>query len=94
SIISTIAGSYRHPDDHPVLSFKHWADITDEKPELMAGQHRVEALRSYVNQTASSSDDLWWICEFYDRDGLADPGESSSLDPQPLFLSNWTSSFA
>ncbi|KAG8664372.1 uncharacterized protein FPOAC1_013710 [Fusarium poae] len=57
-------------DHHGVFSFRHWADITDEKPELMAGQHRVEALRSYVNQTASSSDDLWWICEFYDRAAL------------------------
>ncbi|KAL9568922.1 hypothetical protein ACKAV7_006936 [Fusarium commune] len=70
SIISTIAGSDRHADNHPVLSFKHWADVNDEKPELMTGQHRIEALRDYVKQTSSGSDDLWWMCEFYNKDTL------------------------
>ncbi|SCO47758.1 uncharacterized protein FFMR_08829 [Fusarium fujikuroi] len=70
SIISTIAGSDRHADNHPVLSFKHWADVNDEKPELMTGQHRIEALRDYVEQTSSGSDDLWWTCEFYNKDTL------------------------
>ncbi|UPK91321.1 hypothetical protein LCI18_002256 [Fusarium solani-melongenae] len=76
SIISTIAGTDRHPHHHhdltkhPVLSFKHWADVNDEKPELMAGQHRIEALRDYAKQTGSGSDDLWWICEFYNKDTL------------------------
>jgi hypothetical protein len=51
-----------------VLSFKNWADFNgDEKPELMAGQHRIEALKDYVKQTDSDSSDLWWICEFYDK---------------------------
>ncbi|RTE68358.1 hypothetical protein BHE90_017263 [Fusarium euwallaceae] len=54
-----------------VLSFKNWADFNgDEKPELMAGQHRIEALKDYVKQTDSNSSDLWWICEFYDKDTL------------------------
>ncbi|KAH7182232.1 hypothetical protein DER46DRAFT_670688 [Fusarium sp. MPI-SDFR-AT-0072] len=70
SIISTIAGSDRHADNHPVLSFKHWADVNDEKPELMTGQHRIEALRDYVKQTSSGLDDLWWMCEFYNKDTL------------------------
>ncbi|KAJ3454455.1 hypothetical protein MRS44_018349 [Fusarium solani] len=76
SIISTIAGTDRHPhhhDDltkHPVLSFKHWADVNDEKPELMAGQYRIKALRDYAKQTGLGSDDLWWICEFYNKDTL------------------------
>lgn len=73
SIISTIAATDRHPHHHDltkhhhVLSFRHWADVNDEKPELMAGQHRIEALRDYVKQTGSGSDDLWWVCEFYDK---------------------------
>jgi hypothetical protein len=73
SIISTIAESYRHPDDHPVLSFKHWAGVNDEKPEVMAGQHRIEALRDYVKQTGSGSDDLWWTCEFYNKGTIHNP---------------------
>ncbi|RGP70121.1 hypothetical protein FSPOR_4233 [Fusarium sporotrichioides] len=31
-----------------VLSFRNWAGFIDERPELMAGQHRIEALRDYV----------------------------------------------
>ncbi|KAH7471456.1 hypothetical protein FOMA001_g13813 [Fusarium oxysporum f. sp. matthiolae] len=53
-----------------VLSFRNWADINDERPELMAGQHRIEALKDYVKQTASDPNDLWWICEFYNKDTL------------------------
>ncbi|KAF5965913.1 hypothetical protein FCOIX_12717 [Fusarium coicis] len=53
-----------------VLSFRNWADFIDERPELMAGQHRIEALKDYVEQTHSDSNDLWWICEFYDKDTL------------------------
>ncbi|KAJ9413922.1 hypothetical protein QL093DRAFT_2107741, partial [Fusarium oxysporum] len=53
-----------------VLSFRNWADFIDERPELMAGQHRIEALKDYVKQTHSDSSDLWWICEFYDKDTL------------------------
>ncbi|KAG4277692.1 hypothetical protein FPRO04_06935 [Fusarium proliferatum] len=61
-----------HIQDRPqhVLSFRNWADFIDERPELMAGQHRVEALKDYVKQTHSDSSDLWWICEFYDKDTL------------------------
>jgi hypothetical protein len=33
----------------------------------MTGQHRIEALRDYVKQTSSGSDDLWWTCEFYNK---------------------------
>lgn len=50
-----------------LLSFQNWLDINDEKAEVMAGQHRLEALREYVKQTGSGSEELWWVCEFYDR---------------------------
>ncbi|KAH7150718.1 hypothetical protein DER46DRAFT_512389, partial [Fusarium sp. MPI-SDFR-AT-0072] len=44
-----------------VLSFRNWADINDdERPELMAGQHRIEALKEYAKQTASDPNDLRW----------------------------------
>ncbi|EXA30946.1 hypothetical protein FOVG_17723 [Fusarium oxysporum f. sp. pisi HDV247] len=66
------ADSSTTQDQHQrVLSFRNWADLNgDEKPELMAGQHRIEALKDYVKQTASDPSDLWWICEFYDKDTL------------------------
>ncbi|EGU83467.1 hypothetical protein FOPG_18980 [Fusarium oxysporum f. sp. conglutinans race 2 54008] len=62
---STVQNQHQH-----LLSFRNWADFNDERPELMAGQHRVEALKDYVKQTTSDPSDLWWICEFYDKDAL------------------------
>ncbi|KAH7459119.1 hypothetical protein FOMA001_g20261 [Fusarium oxysporum f. sp. matthiolae] len=76
-MINTIPHPDRSNDDdvqnqhqYDLLSFRNWADFNDEKPELMAGQHRIEALKDYVKQTNSDSSDLWWICEFYDKDTL------------------------
>ncbi|KAH7173113.1 hypothetical protein DER46DRAFT_623670 [Fusarium sp. MPI-SDFR-AT-0072] len=48
----------------------HIQDRRQHRPELMAGQHRIEALKDYVKQTHSDSNDLWWICEFYNKDTL------------------------
>ncbi|PNP44445.1 hypothetical protein TGAMA5MH_03791 [Trichoderma gamsii] len=50
--------------------FSNWNEVNNEKPEVLAGQHRIEALREYVEQTDSDAGDLWWICEFYDKDSL------------------------
>ncbi|KAL7939928.1 hypothetical protein V8C42DRAFT_158414 [Trichoderma barbatum] len=47
--------------------FNNWNEVNSEKPEVLAGQHRIEALREYVKQTDSDAGDLWWICEFYDK---------------------------
>jgi hypothetical protein len=41
--------------------------MNNEKPEVMAGQHRIEALRVYVKYTSYKPEDLWWVCEFYDK---------------------------
>lgn len=48
-------------------SFEDWLDVNDEKPEVMAGQHRIAALQKYVEQTGSPKTELWWNCKFYDR---------------------------
>ncbi|KFA53719.1 hypothetical protein S40293_09646 [Stachybotrys chartarum IBT 40293] len=53
-----------------VLSFRHWAQFNEERPEIMSGQHRIEALREYVKKTGSSPDELWWVCKTYDKDTL------------------------
>ena len=56
-------------DDSP-LSFKYWPEVTDNAPaELMAGQHRVAALRKYVEENGFEEDELWWTCELYDQGG-------------------------
>lgn len=51
-----------------VLSFDDWSAVNGgEKVEVMAGQHRMEALREYVEQTGSDAKELWWTCILYDR---------------------------
>ncbi|KAJ6439243.1 integral membrane protein [Purpureocillium lavendulum] len=39
-------------------------------PPLMDGQHRVEALKLYVSESGADKKELWWPCDFYDRDTL------------------------
>lgn len=68
---ATIGGAgedYDEPLQLPI--FNNWSKINDEKPEVIAGQHRIEALREYVRQTDSDTKDLWWICEFYNKGKL------------------------
>ncbi|KAF6802830.1 hypothetical protein CPLU01_16139, partial [Colletotrichum plurivorum] len=48
----------------------HWADVNHGKAEVMAGQHRIEALREYVKETRAPDSELWWTCELYDKDRL------------------------
>lgn len=50
-----------------VESFEDWLRVNDERPEVMAGQHRIAALQEYVKRTDSPQKELWWICKFYDQ---------------------------
>ncbi|GJN76064.1 hypothetical protein PLICBS_010175 [Purpureocillium lilacinum] len=52
-------------DDIPV--FDDWPSV-NRPVELMDGQHRVEALKRYVSETGADKKELWWPCDFYDRD--------------------------
>lgn len=54
-------------------SFHEWLSINSTHAEIMAGQHRVEALKlflhrvSKINGPSAISDQAWWICRVYDR---------------------------
>lgn len=55
------------------LPFDDWMVVNGTKAELMAGQHRVEALRLYLQNLSSQSkgtslekEHSWWICDIYD----------------------------
>lgn len=65
-------GGAEEDDNEPLRLpiFNNWSEINNEKPEVIAGQHRIEALREYVRRTDSDARDLWWICEFYDKGKL------------------------
>ncbi|KAF9869196.1 hypothetical protein CkaCkLH20_13327 [Colletotrichum karsti] len=47
-------GSDRGGED----DFLGWAAVIGSTPEVMAGQHRIEALRAYVKETGGSASDL------------------------------------
>ncbi|KDN72005.1 hypothetical protein CSUB01_12141 [Colletotrichum sublineola] len=51
-------------------AFLRWASVNDTKAEVMAGQHRLCALREYVTATGALESDAWWTCELYDKDRL------------------------
>jgi hypothetical protein len=49
-----------------------WAKVNRRPAELMAGQHRVAALRAFFRKkgrlhASSDPDPLWWVCDVYDR---------------------------
>jgi hypothetical protein len=48
-------------------SFEDWSSVVGEKAELMAGNHRVEALKEYLKYFDSSQEERWWVCNLYDR---------------------------
>ncbi len=56
-------------------SFLDWMAVNGTQIELIAGQHRVEALREHVRRSNLKHDELWWVCDIYDRDTL--PSEIS-----------------
>ena len=62
------SGSVDAPgDESEYLSFEGWDTIIGEKAELMAGNHRVEALKEYLRRSKSSENERWWICDVYDK---------------------------
>ena len=48
-------------------SFLNWMAVNETQIELIAGQHRVQALREHVLCSNLSQDQLWWICDLYDK---------------------------
>jgi hypothetical protein len=56
-----------HPVGAEVPSFEEWESVIGEKAELMAGNHRVEAFKEYLQYSKSSQAERWWVCNVYDR---------------------------
>lgn len=48
-------------------SFMAWTRVNPEPVELMAGNHRVEALREYLKDHNNANEGRWWLCDVYDR---------------------------
>ncbi|KAG6100727.1 hypothetical protein E4U31_003926 [Claviceps sp. LM219 group G6] len=56
--------------DEQSKDIRHWPQAISSPIEVLAGQHRIAALRDYVTETESDPAELWWTCELYDRDTL------------------------
>lgn len=59
-------------DDHlrPWVDFMDWAKVNDRPAELMAGAHRVKALKTFLKKHGYDEGDQsqrWWVCEIYDQ---------------------------
>ncbi|KAH7471348.1 hypothetical protein BFJ68_g16198 [Fusarium oxysporum] len=50
----------------------------------MDGQHRIKALEAYVQATGAAEEELWWTCEFYDKDNVGFPRILSYPTAPPL----------
>jgi hypothetical protein len=49
------------------VSFMDWMLVNGRPAELMAGNHRMEALKEHLKQLKSADDERWWICDIYDQ---------------------------
>ena len=64
-------------------SFRDWVSVNGCPAEIMAGQHRVEALKVFLRRksrlhTSSDEDPQWWLGDIYDRGTALDLGPSSA----------------
>lgn len=57
----------RTPDAWP--SFLDWQNVNSEPVELMAGHHRVEALKKYLKDRKDAEGEGWWLCDVYNQGG-------------------------
>jgi hypothetical protein len=54
------------------VDFTDWAEVNPSQAELMAGAHRVKALKAFLKSQGEEEADQserWWICVIYDKGG-------------------------
>ncbi len=68
-------------------SFDQWVDVNGTTVEIMAGQHRVEALKLFLEHLSSrpesvahAAEQSWWICDIYDIGESSPPPSMPSTD--------------
>jgi len=51
--------------------FEGWSTITSSSAELLAGNHRIHALKAFLEQRKiTDKGDRWWVCDIFDRGGF------------------------
>jgi hypothetical protein len=61
---------HRSQGSPPWPLFTDWVQVNSQPAELMAGQHRVEALKILRQASPDSAILPEWVCDLYDRDAL------------------------
>jgi hypothetical protein len=57
-----------HSGDPPF--FESWSAVTSSPAELLAGNHRIHALKEFLDRRKiTNKSDRWWICDIFDRGG-------------------------
>lgn len=57
-------------------SFNDWSSVVGEKAELIAGHHRVEAFKEYLQSRQLPEEERWWVCQIYDKGLFSFPPET------------------
>jgi hypothetical protein len=55
-------------------SFEEWMLVNGSEAEILAGQHRVEALKMFLKNKGNEAvrkEQSWWICDIYDKGRLS-----------------------
>jgi len=68
---------HRTPGSWP--SFMDWMRVNAPRVELMAGHHRVEALKEYLKDQGGAAGERWWLCDVYDQGEWGPPGPGCPL---------------
>jgi hypothetical protein len=58
------------PNDHSsdLPFFEGWSTLTSSSAELLAGNHRINALREFLKQRKiTDKDERWWVCDVFDK---------------------------
>lgn len=48
-------------------SFEGWVSVVGGKAELIAGHHRIEAFKEYLQRRELPEEERWWVCSIYDK---------------------------
>jgi hypothetical protein len=60
------AGPNDHSTDPP--HFEGWSTLTSSSAELLAGNHRINALKEFLKQRKiTDKDERWWVCDIFDK---------------------------
>jgi hypothetical protein len=71
------------PKDHSTEPpyFEGWTALTSSFAEMLAGNHRIQALKAYLKQRKVTDErERWWICDIFDKGESCPPRSRSQAN--------------